>query len=66
MFEEQVKILDADIEQLVTISAKFEEVIFPSYGIGTGMAQLEKRAPKTWAYLVGRLAEIGIENPLIK
>lgn len=33
-------------------------IVIPSDGIGTGLAELDKRAPKTFAYLQQRLAEL--------
>lgn len=38
-------------------------VVMPSAGIGTGMAQLEQRAPTIWAELNTRLLELtGVDN----
>ncbi len=33
-------------------------VVIPADGIGTGFAELDKRAPKTFAYLQQKLAEL--------
>lgn len=38
--------------------------IFPADGIGTGLADLEKRAPLIWRELCTRLELMGIENGL--
>jgi len=40
----------------------FETVVIPSDGLGTGLAGLDKRAPKTFAYLQERLAELEKEQ----
>jgi hypothetical protein len=32
-------------------------------GVGTGFADLRRRAPAVWAYLRDTLAVLGIENP---
>ena len=36
----------------------YTTVVIPSDGIGTGLAELDKRAPKTFAYLQEKLAEL--------
>ncbi len=38
-------------------------VHFPVMGVGTGFADLRRRAPAVWAYLRDTLAVLGIENP---
>ena len=37
-------------------------VVIPSDGLGTGRAELQRRAPKTFAYLESRLAELESRN----
>jgi hypothetical protein len=38
-------------------------VVMPKAGLGTGLAQLSEKAPKTFTYLNQKLAEIGFNNP---
>src|SRR5215211_4573290 len=38
-------------------------IVIPKAGLGTGLAQLEEKAPRTFAYLSEKLAEIGFSNP---
>jgi len=38
-------------------------VVIPKAGLGTGLAGLEEKAPKTFAYLKEKLAQIGFNNP---
>ena len=38
-------------------------IVFPQAGLGTGLADLENRAPQTFAYLQKRLANVGIPVP---
>ena len=38
-------------------------VVIPKAGLGTGLAQLQEKAPNTFAYLNEKLAEIGFNNP---
>jgi len=40
----------------------YTTIVIPLDGIGTGLAQLDRRAPKTFAYLQKRLAELEAEN----
>lgn len=41
-------------------------IVIPSDGLGTGLAELDTRAPKTFAYLEERLAELGETNQISK
>jgi hypothetical protein len=38
-------------------------IVIPKAGLGIGLAQLEVKAPQTFAYLNEKLAEIGFRNP---
>lgn len=38
-------------------------VYFPVMGVGTGLADLQRRAPSVWAWIRDELGSIGIENP---
>lgn len=42
----------------IAITDSTRVVVIPSDGLGTGRAQLKKRAPKTFAYLQKRLDEL--------
>jgi len=39
-------------------------IVIPKAGLGTGLAQLEEKAPQTFAYLNEKLAEIGFNNQI--
>lgn len=39
-------------------SDEIQVIVIPSNGLGTGRAQLQARAPRTFAYLQNRLAEL--------
>jgi len=39
------------------------DVVMPSAGIGTGLAQMATRAPACWSWLCAELRSLGIENP---
>jgi hypothetical protein len=43
---------------LMTTSGEVQVIVIPSDGLGTGRAQLNTRAPRTFAYLQSRLAEL--------
>ena len=52
-------VIDADIAKIVKRAKKNNNIIvFPINGIGTGMAMLAEKAPKTFAYLNKRLKEV--------
>jgi hypothetical protein len=59
-FEQNKAAIDlafAEIDQKAT-SDDIQVIVIPSNGLGTGRAQLKRRAPRTFAYLQSRLAEL--------
>lgn len=50
-FEENKRKIKKAINKIIDASSNFDALIFPKDGLGTGLAQLEKRAPKTFRYL---------------
>ena len=48
--------IDEDIQKV--LDSGHQTVVIPSDGLGTGLAQLDKQAPKTFAYLQQRLADL--------
>ena len=59
--EQNKAALDQVFEHLTRISTAPEQiVVIPANGLGTGRAQLESRAPLTFAYLQNRLAELSL------
>ncbi len=51
--------IDQAFEHLARIGTAPEQiVVIPAHGLGTGRAQLQNRAPLTFAYLEKRLAEL--------
>jgi hypothetical protein len=63
-YEYNVKKITNDINRIMDIvdEFKYKGIVISSAGIGTGFAQLSKRAPKTEAFLNGILLSIGILN----
>ena len=49
--ENNKKKINADIKQILNQIKKGKTIVFPKNGIGTGMSELDKRAPKTFAFL---------------
>lgn len=47
--------IDKDIENIYNLSKKFDTVVFPMSGLGTGRAKLHVKAPKTFLYLCEKL-----------
>jgi len=43
--------IDAAFVRLFVHAANGGDVVWPAAGVGTGLAELEKRAPKIWAYI---------------
>lgn len=54
-FEANKKIIDEDIAK---IKADGRPIVFPEDGIGTGLAGLENKAPKTYKYLMGEIEKL--------
>ena len=58
-FEQNKAAIDRAFERLYQMSSTVEQiVVMASDGLGTGRAQLDKRAPQTFAYLQKKLAEL--------
>lgn len=60
---EQIKAsIDAAFAEIMrAITDSIRVIVIPSDGLGTGRAQLERRAPRTFAHLQKRLTEIASE-----
>lgn len=59
-FEQNKAAIDRACAEIAQRAASFEiqVIVIPSNGLGTGRAQLKRRAPRTFAYLQSRLAEL--------
>lgn len=58
-FEQNKAAIDAAFAKLAkAMSDSIRVIVVPSGGLGTGRAQLGKRAPRTFSYLQCRLAEL--------
>ncbi len=61
-FEQNKAAIDAAFATVSnTVTETIRVIVIPSDGLGTGRAQLNKRAPRTFAYLQKRLAELASE-----
>ncbi|QTC88068.1 DUF7831 domain-containing protein [Brevundimonas pondensis] len=54
----QCAVIDADMAPLFEALRAGRTVIFPLDGIGSGLADLERRSPTTWAHLQHRINEL--------
>lgn len=57
-FEQNMKAIEAAIAMIPTD----RDWVISADGLGTGLAQLDARAPKTFEYLQSRIAKIGIQE----
>jgi hypothetical protein len=60
LFDRNCYWIDGDFAE-IELKIKHEHyttIVIPEDGIGTGLAELDRRAPKTFAYLQKRLAEL--------
>ena len=62
-FEANKAKIDADI---AAIKADGRPIVFPEDGIGTGRADLQNKAPRTWAYLQKELNKLKGDNTKVK
>lgn len=61
-FEQNKAAIDAAFDTLMrAVTETIRSIVIPLDGLGTGRAQLDKRAPRTFAYLEMRLAELASE-----
>jgi hypothetical protein len=57
-FEENCTVIDADLTRAFNHARKGGNIVIPSDGLGTGLAQLDTKAPRTFKYLSGRLSKL--------
>ena len=50
-FDKNRKNIRSAIKNIILLANKYETIYLPENGIGVGLADLPKRAPKTYAYL---------------
>lgn len=61
-FEQNKAAIDAAFAKVArAITEANRTIVIPTDGLGTGRAQLRRRAPRTFAYLQKRLAELASE-----
>lgn len=54
-YVENIMKIDEDIDKIVSYLEEGITVVIPSDGIGTGLAKLQQKAPKTFNYLINIL-----------
>lgn len=57
-YDENIKKIDNAISKIISESKKYKYIVLPENGLGTGLAQLPIKAPKTFKYLQKRLNEL--------
>ena len=61
-FEQNKASMDAAFAEIMNaVTDSIRVIVIPSDGLGTGRAQLERRSPRTFAYLQKRLTELASE-----
>lgn len=51
----QCDVIDADMEPIFQVLREGRSVVFPEDGVGSGLADLERRSPTTWAHLQNKI-----------
>lgn len=54
----QCAVIDADLAPVFAALREGRTVVFPLDGIGSGLADLERRSPITWAHLQQRISQL--------
>lgn len=63
-YEDNCKKITNAFMRMIDMSVKYDEIIFPSDGFGTGLAQLSTKAPNTFTFLNNLINEcFGIDYP---
>jgi len=57
-FKTNCILIDADLQQIEDLLKEDHVVIIPKNGIGTGLSELDIRAPKTFEYLMNKLERL--------
>lgn len=52
--------ITAAVDRIIEAKEAGKTVVMPQDGVGTGLAQLEQRAPEVWAHLQSELARAGL------
>lgn len=61
-FEQNKASIDAAFAEIMnTVTDSIRAIVISSDGLGTGRAQLDRRAPRTFAYLQKRMTELASE-----
>jgi len=47
--------VDAAIDKLIDMRKNGYQIVFPSSGVGTGLAEMSKRSPKLWSHMMIRI-----------
>lgn len=55
--------IDRELDELLEVGEAYDAIVFPSRGLGTGLAALQQQAPKTFLYLSKTLLDrFGFNN----
>ena len=57
-YDKNKKLIDADVNKIILKIREGKTIVFPKMGIGTGLAQLDYKAPKTFSYLKSLLSAL--------
>lgn len=55
-YDDNTNIFKEHIIKLIKLSSKYQYIVFPKGGLGTGPADLPKKAPLTYKYLADAIA----------
>jgi hypothetical protein len=57
-YSDNKKKISRSINKIISESKKYKYVVLPSSGLGTGLANLPKCAPRTFKYLLRKIEEL--------
>lgn len=56
-YEENIRVIDSALMNIFIKAERNPIVVIPKSGLGTGLAELQTRAPNTYQHLINRLKE---------
>lgn len=57
--KDQNALIDSDMSDLFVYASQGRTIVMPDEGLGTGLAEMQERAPTSFAYLQSKLKQLG-------
>lgn len=60
--DDQIELITHDITRIATAIQEGRTIVFPTDGVGTGLANLVQKCPDSWRYMQTLFESLGIQN----